>query len=248
MVQFTILIAEKRVEINACYESTRQFCQNYLTEACEPDFSVSVSRKDIEWERLKSAREDEVEGIPVRDFSDAYLETLAVYRKIADRMLSYGTMLFHGSVIAVDGEGYLFTAKSGTGKSTHTRLWREAFGSRAVMINDDKPLLRVDGSGVWACGTPWDGKHRLSMNANVPLRGICILERGEVNRIQEISAREALPMLMQQSHRPADPLDLAKLLDTVDQLMKKTRFYRLECNMDPEAALVAYNGMHRKDV
>ena len=247
MTRFTILIAEKRVQITALYESTRLFCADYLDEGT-PDFSVSVTPEDIRWEREKSAREDALEGIPVRAFTDEYLETLAVYRKIADRMLEFGTMLFHGSAIAVDGTGYLFTAKSGTGKSTHTRLWREYFGDRAVMINDDKPLLRVTDSGVWVCGTPWDGKHRLSMNANVPLAGICILERGAENRIRAITPKEALHMLMQQSHRPGSPAAVIHLMDTVDKLMTKIRFYRLECNQDPGAALVAYEGMNRKDV
>lgn len=246
MIQFTISIANKRVGITAQYESTRQFCENYL-DAGTPDFTVSVSQKDIDFEREKSAREDALEGIPVREFPDEYLERLAVYRKIADKMLSFDTLLFHGSVIAVDGVGYLFTAKSGTGKSTHTRLWRQTFGDRAVMINDDKPLLRITNQGVWVCGTPWDGKHRLSTNAIVPLKGICILQRGVENHIEAIDPRDVLPMLLQQSHRPANPLDLTKLLDTVDKLMQQTEFYRLKCNMDPEAALVAYNGMQRKD-
>ena len=61
----------------------------------------------------------------MRKYSDIYLETMAVYRKIEDKLLDYDTILFHGSAVAVDGVGYLFTAKSGTGKSTHTRLWRE---------------------------------------------------------------------------------------------------------------------------
>ena len=100
-------------------------------------FTIVTTQSDIDFEREKSAREDTKEGIPIRHFSDAYLETLAVYRKIADHLLSCDTLLFHGSVIAVDGEGYLFTAKSGTGKSTHTRLWREYFGERAVMVNDE---------------------------------------------------------------------------------------------------------------
>ena len=79
----------------------------------------------------------------------------------------------------MDGQAVLFTAKSGTGKSTHTKLWRDLFGERAVMVNDDKPLLRILKDGVLVCGTPWDGKHRLSTNCALPLKAICILERGK---------------------------------------------------------------------
>ncbi len=141
-------------------------------------------------------------AFPSGSFSDAYLETLAVYRKIADHLLSYDTLLFHGSVIAVDGEGYLFTAKSGgTGKSTHTRLWREYFGERAVMVNDDKPLLRITDSGVTAYGTPWDGKHRLSTNIAVPLKGICILTRDTTNHIEPAEPHAVYPLIVQQTNR-----------------------------------------------
>ena len=119
MTTFTICIADKKIGITALHESTKIYCKDYICEG-DPDFSVIVSQKDIEFEREKSARENILEGIPVQDFSDAYLETLAVYRKISDQMILYNTLLFHGSVIAVDGVGYLFTAKSGTGTWSRT--------------------------------------------------------------------------------------------------------------------------------
>ena len=177
-------------------------------------------------------------------YSDEYLETLAVYRKIAAGLLERDTLLFHGSVIAVDGVAYLFTAKSGTGKSTHTRLWQKQFGDRAVMINDDKPLLRLDEEGVTVYGTPWDGKHHRSTNTACPLKAICILTRSEVNHIQTMDKKNALPMLCQQSYRPADPAALRKTLSLVDRLGRSVKLYKLNCNMEPEAAQVAYDGMN----
>ena len=168
-----IRLANRYIEINNLYHFIEDYCNDYMIKDTQklpiPDFCINVVREDIDFERTKSAAEDRKEGIPIRHFTDEYLETLAVYRKIAEQMLSYDTILFHGSVIAVDGFGYLFTAKSGTGKSTHTRLWRETFGDRAVMVNDDKPLLRITKDGVIAYGTPWDGKHRLSTNTSVPI-------------------------------------------------------------------------------
>lgn len=247
----TYKIADRVIEITSMYETVHQLCCDYQWEsgdAEKADFSIDISQADIDYEREKSAREDEVEGKSVRNFSDAYLETLAVYRKIADIMLQYDTLLFHGSVVAVDGVGYLFTAKSGTGKSTHTRLWRELFGKRAIMVNDDKPLLKITADGVYACGTPWDGKHRLSTNTIVPLKAICILERGEENQIQPVTAKEALPMLLQQSHRPDATADMIRKLTLVDALTKKVNFYKLHCNMQPEAAQVAFGGMQGKDL
>ena len=243
MTEFTIALAQKKIHITAQHEYTRNYCKAYLCEGT-PDFSVVINQEDIDFERRKSAEEDELEGNTVTIFSERYLETLAVYRKIAEKMVEFDTLLFHGSVIAVDDEAFLFTATSGTGKSTHTRLWREAFGDRAYMVNDDKPMLILKDGRVWVCGTPWDGKHRLSTNVIVPLTGICILERGQTNSVTPISAQEAMPMILQQSYRPKN---LMKLLEIVEKMTVSAKFYRLKCNMDPEAAHVAYNGMTQKE-
>lgn len=243
-VSFTVCLAGLPIEIHCLFEQTKQFCSDYLTEEA-PLFSVTAGQEEIEYERLKSAQEDAFEGIPVRSFPDSYLETLAVYRQIAARLPQYDTLLFHGSVVAVEDCAYLFTAKSGTGKSTHTRLWREVFGSRAYMVNDDKPLLRIQGGTVYACGTPWDGKHRLSTNAMVPLKGLCILERDRSNHIEPISLREAFPMLLQQSYRPTEPAQLVRVLNLLEQIGQAVPLYRMGCTIDPEAARMAYRCMHK---
>lgn len=242
MTEFTLRIAEHGIAVKAMFESTRSFCAEYLWEG-KADFSVEISPADIAFEREKSAREDEIEGIPVRNFSDGYLETIAVQRKITEALFGYDVLLFHGSVVAVDGQGYLFTAKSGTGKSTHTRLWRQLLGDRAVMVNDDKPFLHCTEAGVTVYGTPWNGKHGLSTNMAVPLRAVCILERGTENRIRRIDAKEALFWLLQQSSRPQQPSLMGRYLELLDTMAAGTAFYRLQCNMEPEAARVAYEAM-----
>ena len=159
-VSFRIALAGQVIGVSALYEQTRTFCKNYLTDA-PASFEVAVTPADIAFEREKNDREAAVEGHAPGNFSDEYLETLALYRKIVERLLEWDTLLFHGSCISVDSKAYLFTAKSGTGKSTHTQLWKKWFGERAVFINDDKPLLKISAQGVTVYGTPWDGKHRL---------------------------------------------------------------------------------------
>ena len=282
-VTFQMKLAGQTVGVSALYESTKVFCREYLVgegdeadvegerpgtadtgaepqkeQSGEGSFSIEISEADIAYEKQKSAEEERVAGLPERAFRDEYLETLAVYRKISDRSPAFDTFLFHGSCIAVDGEGYLFTAPSGTGKSTHTRLWRELFGERAVMVNDDKPLLKVVGGGecssaeqpvesttptVYVYGTPWDGKHRLSTNICVPLKGLCVLERGEANSIERVSKQEVYAQLLQQVYRPSEPEMLVKTMQLVDALCEAVPLYRLCCNMDLEAARIAYNGM-----
>lgn len=228
----TYRIADVNIMVTAIHSAVLSFCSGYETDG-DAVFSVSISQQDIAFERSRADHPG---------YSDAYLETLAVYRKIAERMPVYDTFLFHGSAIAVDGAAYIFTAQSGTGKSTHARLWREMLGERVVMVNDDKPLIRVHPDGAATVyGTPWDGKHHMSSNIAVPVRAICILERAQENRIREITKAEALPMLLQQTYRPADPAALAKTLTLIDRL--KVKMYRLGCNMEKEAAEVSYNAM-----
>jgi len=235
-------LADKVIEVNSLYKQVHDYCKDYTTS--EPaDFSVTITPEDIIAEKKKSDSEYAYEGLPAPNFSDALLEETAVYRKIAEKMPEFDTFVFHGSVIAVDGKGFLFTAKSGTGKSTHTRLWREYFGAKAVMVNDDKPMLKVTDSGVIAYGTPYNGKHNLGENIAVPLKAICILTRGEKNSIVSIDRSEAYSMLLQQVYRPQDPLQMVKTLKLVDKMAENVELYRLACNMDIEAAEVAYNGM-----
>ena len=242
MHNFNIKLAGKVISASVQYTTTKAFCADYLTEE-DAEISVSVELSDLLYEEQKAKREREIEGVDFKEPSLQYLETLALYRKIAEALVKYGIILFHGSAISLDGEVYLFTARSGTGKSTHTRLWREVFGERAVMINDDKPLIKIDDSGIFVYGTPWNGKHRLGTNASAPLKAICILERAETNRIKGESKSSVFPEIMSQTYRFSDVFGMKCTLELLDKLLTKTPVYRLGCNMDREAALVSYNGM-----
>ena len=226
--------AGKAVEVNSLYEKIHEYCADYKTDA-PADFEVVISDDDIEYEREHAER---------KGYADGYLEELAVYRKISEKMPFYDTILFHGSVVAVDGAAYMFTAASGTGKSTHAALWREYFGDRAVMVNDDKPLLHI-GDVVTAFGTPYDGKHRLSNKIAVPLKAICILTRAPENSIVPVTKSEAYPMLIQQAYRPNDVFALRKTMTLVDRLAGSVGLFKLGCNMELEAARVAYEGMNQ---
>ncbi len=169
-----------------------------------------------------------------------------IQRKVAEYLFSQDILLFHGSTVAVDGNAYVFTANCGTGKSTHTRLWREAFGSRAMMVNDDKPFLKITENGIFACGSPWSGKHGLDSNVTLPLKGLCILERGKENEIRPIAPEEALPMLEKQSGEPADPRSMAQVQHLIRTLSENVPLWQMRCNKDSQAARVAYEAMSRE--
>lgn len=244
MTEFTMEVAGQPIGITAMFSSTRDYCRKYFTEK-EPVFRVSTSPEDLEFEQQAAREEAIAEGFRFRNFPDPYLERAAIQRKIAEGLFTYNVLLFHGSAISVDGQGYLFTARSGTGKSTHTRFWQEAFGERAVMVNDDKPFLRMEEGTVLVCGAPWSGKHGLDTNITVPLKAICVLERGPKNRIHPVEAGNVLEMLIHQSNHPLDPAKLPKFRDLIDGLAMGTTFWKMECTRDPEAARVAFEAMSK---
>lgn len=240
----TFKIADVCFSLSVVNGSVYELYKDYSCSG-EPEFVIATDMEDIAYEREKSRRERELEGLKPIDYEDAYLETLAAYRKLAVKLTEYDTFLFHGSVIAVDGQAYLFTAKSGTGKSTHTRLWRELLGDRAVMVNDDKPLLKVGQESVTVFGTPYNGKHGLGCNMSAPLKAICIIERGEQNSIKPVTASDVYPMLLQQVYRPSDSLALAKTLELIDKACKHIKLYRLKANMDISAAELSFGTMSK---
>lgn len=237
-------IAEHTILIRTLHEQTHRDAADFAASG-PATFTVETSQADIDAERVRNARTAEEERRSIRQHSDGYLESLAVYRKIAEYMPQNDTVLVHGSAIAVDGDAYLFTAESGTGKSTHARLWRELLGDRAVMINDDKPLIRIEPTGATVFGTPWNGKHHLGVNGCAPLRAICMLERGTQNGIVRIEPKTAYPYLLRQTYRPDSPEAMRKTLMLLNRLTETVAFWRLKCNMEPDAARVSYEAMRR---
>ncbi|MBQ5349498.1 MAG: hypothetical protein IIU41_00465 [Oscillospiraceae bacterium] len=236
--------AELNIAVRSLFRDVHDYCAEFHTDA-EADFAVETSAEDIAFERTRAAASDAALGRPSRAYTDGYLEELAVYRKIAERLPLYDTVLFHGSALAADGEGYLFTAPSGTGKSTHARLWRELLGDRVVMINDDKPLLRVTEEGVTVYGTPFRGKHGLGGDVSAPLRSIGLLSRGEENDVRTITASDAFPRLLRQAYRPSDGPALKATLAILERLARTVRFFDMKCNTDVSAAAAAFGAMSK---
>ncbi|MEE0868112.1 MAG: hypothetical protein UIL37_07435 [Clostridia bacterium] len=154
-------------------------------------------------------------------------------------------MLMHCAAVSVDNEAYLFTAVSGTGKTTHINLWREKFKDRCFVVNGDKPIIRrIDGK-FYVCGTPFMGKENYGTNKMVPIKAICILERGKQNEIKKIAPHEAISTILVQTLRTNDMEEMEKMLSLSDKLLSAVPFYKLKCNMDIEAAEVAYEAMSK---
>ena len=228
---FTIKVAEHVFRIDNKYPFIYIMCERFYTDET-PEALISVTEEEMERER----------GV---HFAPYFLEYLAVHRKINEYLFDHGMLLFHGGCVTVDGEAYLFTAPSGTGKTTITKHWRNWLGdSRSFRVSDDKPFLRITDSGVVIYGSPWDGRYLFSANVSAPLKAVCLLEQGETNHIEAITPSEALPELFRQAYRPPDPAGMEKALSMVVKLSGSVKLYRLRCTAEPEAARVAYYGMH----
>ena len=229
----TYKFADTVVRVSYETDYIEKQCREYLSDE-SPELEISVTESDVEFERSRADSDG---------YKYGYLESLAFYRRFCSYIVNKNILLFHSSAIAVDGKAYLFAAPSGTGKSTHTRLWRETFGERAVTVNDDKPLIKVEDGRLTVYGTPWDGKHRLSNNIAVPVGGICFLTRGKTNSIERLSPMEALPEFLSQTFRPMEEEGVRKMLELAMKATAEIPMWRLTCTISDEAVKVAYEGM-----
>lgn len=221
------------IEIENAGEYTQNMCKNYVYEGEKnPDIFIKYDKESIDKER---------ELYP--NLTDDYLQNVCIYRDICKQIIGFGAMLIHSAAISVDGKGYMFSALSGTGKTTHINLWLKKFGKRAVVINGDKPIVREVDGVFRVFGTPWCGKEGINENISVPIEGICLLNRGAENKIKEVKADEAIAAIMEQTSRPNDKMAMIELLNIIDKLLKNVPVYRLYCNMESEAAEVSYNKM-----
>ncbi len=227
-------IADVVFEARIRYKYTAMVCEKYLYDGDEPcSFIAEVTESDIDKEKADAP-----------EFPEPYLESLALFRKLCDYCLANcDGIIFHSSAIMVDGEAYLFTAPSGTGKSTHTRLWREMLGDKAVMINDDKPIMRYIDGAFYVYGTPWNGKHGLDTNTRAKVKAICMIRQDKQNVIERASKQEMLITVLNQTIRPKDLGLMDKLLGLIDKLLKSVDIYKLGCTISREAAETSYNAM-----
>ena len=239
-------IADRVFEIKERFGYIEKACADYAVDPCVPDLAFEVTDEDMALQKAGM----EKAGEPAA--KDEYLEFLAAYRYVSEFLWHDDCFLLHAAVITFDGKAYAFTAKSGTGKTTHIRLWKKCFGDRVDIVNGDKPLVRRTKEGdkvkFIAYGTPWCGKERYQRNVSAVLDGICVVTRGETNEIQKIGSGEAVPVLYGQMLVMADKKYLTAMLDMIDSMVTNIPVYRLRCNMEDVAAAVACRAMTGADV
>lgn len=232
---FKIKIADIIVSVENVYSHVEYVCKDYIYKGEDYDFSVKSSVIAINDERKKIT--------DAHLFSDAYIENIYIYRQICLNLLRYDAFVMHAAVIGVGNSAFAFTAKSGTGKSTHISLWKRLLGEKVYVINGDKPVLRFIDNKLYVYGTPWCGKEMWNTNVRAELKNLCFLERGEVNEIEALSPGDSVSLIMKQILIPKDSFGVIKTFDLVDRMLKNVALWKLKCNISIEAAVVAYEKM-----
>ena len=238
---FQIEAAGLVIRIENRYDYVKNLCMEYVTDDNRtPDITVAVTEEELR---------AEVDKAPEFFFGDGYAEGVVVYEKISNTLPAFDAFVMHSSVVKVNGNAYCFAAESGTGKSTHTRYWKEALGDRVTVINGDKPIYRFDGDQLIAYGTPWCGKENWQTKTSAPLKALCLLERGEENAVYPVDAFELLGEMVHHFHLPGGgQVDMVKLMELVDRMVTAVPVYRLRCRNDISAAreAIRYFGLEEE--
>lgn len=229
MEQFQISLAGLTVEMHSRFPLARTFCKDYLEESTAIHFSAEA----VESEMSALLRASETQDAP-------HAELLSLHRSIAEQLPRFGRFLIHGAAISWRGRGFLFLAPSGTGKSTHIRLWRSALGEGVGIVNGDKPIIDASGDTPMVCGTPWAGKENWQRNVSIPLGAICILRRGETDAIRRVTPGEQIGALLRQVYRPDDVEALTETLTLADKVFRTVPLYELICTPTENAVRTAF--------
>ena len=175
-----------------------------------------------------------------------------LYQFAVEELPKHGSFIAHAAVVEYDGLAYAFMAPSGTGKTTHIKLWMDTLGPNCTVINGDKPILRLDKTPegepqIVACGSPWAGKEGWQTNTSAPLAGLCFLTRSNADSCHRISTTEAFDSAMRQIYMPSDPVSAIRTLDFVDVFLQSVPLYRLSCTMCKTAVKASFEAMTGRD-
>ena len=229
-------IADLSVNMQVGGRTLKQSEPFLVSETDDPNADINMF--DIA-ERVVYAMEHTVSPKSDPDVVEYVVSGSRFYRLL----VNFDGFMLHSSAVVLDDKAYLFSADSGVGKSTHTKLWKERF-ENAYILNDDKPALRIFEDEIYVYGTPWNGKSSESVNKKVKLGGICFLYRNDKNVIRKLTSSEALQrMIRQTAQRKFKRHTFEKLMGHWDKLLQQCPIYEMGCLPDTEAVELAYQTM-----
>lgn len=185
---------------------------------------------------------DIVSNIVCQSVLDISLLRFGLWMMFGVVLSENSAIAIHSSVIVSRERGVLFLGESGTGKSTHTRLWRENIEG-ATLLNDDSPIVRIVDGKALVFGSPWSGKTPCYKNLSYPIAGFCRLSQAPHNLIRRLHPLAAIGALL-----PSCPPAFAHddylqdgICNTLGVLLKQVGAYHLECLPDKAAAELSFN-------
>ena len=224
MNRFCIKIADVVGDITTIHARPLAICRRFIVEDEKPDYSIVNTLADVEKDMNLT------EAISRQSMWEGAVEVYTLLRKVSERLIDFDTLLMHGAVVALNGESFLFTGKSGVGKTTHIRQWLKHCPD-AFVVNGDKPFVKITKSGSpLACGSPWAGKENMYTNAVVPLKAIVMIERAEENKIYRESIAKAFPFLLEQTYRYENEENTRKSIKLIQKLYTDVPVWKFECN------------------
>lgn len=241
---FQLSIANQIIEVHSLHSRVQERCLSYLTNGKKPTMEIHINQDDIDIEKKIISRTNS--KVSVLPYYDKEHEMLALLRKMSEALLDKNTVLMHGAVVS-DGEfAYMFTAPSGTGKTTRARLFLQNIPGSYV-INGDKPFLIIEKKQVLVSGSPWCGKEGMNTNTVQPLCALFLLERADKTKITELTFSDAFKTILEQTYLPSKSALLKKTLMLLKQMDGKVKLYRYQSSMDSASVLQAWNVAKQKD-
>lgn len=233
---FYIKLADLIIQINNKHDYVKDLCASYIVNNNNDffHFSVSVSETDIENERQYGLSNDH----------DGYLESLCIYRNIAKQLPHYDGFVMHCAAVQCNNKAFCFAGPSGTGKTTHIKLWKKNFGDSIGIINGDKPIIRLVNGIFIVYGSPWSGKENYNKNTSAALGGLCYLKQDKINFIKQLDKHKALNLSLKQIYLEHNSITNEKTIDLIGLLIKNTPIWELSCNISDEAAIMSFNTMN----
>ena len=148
------------------------------------------------------------------------------------------TLLFHSSTVSHDEKAYMFLGVSGTGKSTHSKLWLKHIAN-TFLINDDNPIVREKDGKTFVYGSPWSGKTPCYRQVRYELGGIVDLSQAPYNKIRRIKGIEAfLAISASVSGKRWEKRLADGLHESLNNLAMSSKIWHLDCLPDEEAAKI----------
>lgn len=222
----------------ATYRVSFDVNENYIFEILTPRESVRAATLFVD----RTFSEAKIFVEPTSSSLGLNNSLMVVY---AFSSVRFNALLMHSSVVSNEGYAFLFLGTSGTGKSTHSSMWLKNIPGTELM-NDDNPVLRVQGAKVFVYGSPWSGKTPCYKNVMAPVGAIVKIAQHPLNEISLLDSLNSFAVMTSSCSRLKwDKVISNQIFDTITKVVYLTNIFQLNCRPDAEAAQVCHQSVFK---